>query len=160
MEIVETLLPGVGVRFEFTTRSGAPIAIVARRDGVFDVVVYDRDDLDESREVVQLDEQEATAVAEILGAPRLAETFADLNREVPGLASARIELPQGSPYDGRTLGDTGARTRTGASIVALVRGADVIASPGPDQPLHADDVLVAIGTNDGLERLRAILVGS
>lgn len=48
--------------------------------------------------------------------------------EVPGLASGQVEVWTGSAYDGRPLGDTRARTRTGASIVAVVRGEEVIAS--------------------------------
>ena len=50
----------------------------------------------------------------------------------------------------RPLGDTRARTRTGASIVAIVRDEEVLASPGPAEMLHADDVLVVVGTEAGI----------
>ena len=76
------------------------------------------------------------------------------------MASDRLEVSGASPYVHKVLSDTGARSRTGVSIVALVRGSDVIASPTPQQPLEAGDVLVCIGTVDGLAKLSNILDGS
>lgn len=159
MDLVETLLPGVGIRYELKTRAGLLLGIVVRREGAVEVVVYDQRDPDRARGVFHLDAEEADAVAEILGAPRLTQRFADLSREVPGLRSARIALRAGSPFDGRPLGETRARTRTGCSIVAVVRDADIVTSPEPQEVLHADDVLVVIGSQQGLEQLETLLSG-
>lgn len=159
VDLVETLLPGVGIRYELRTRAGLLLGIVIRREGAAEVAVYDQGDPDRARGVFRLDPDEADAVAEILGAPRLTQRFADLSREVPGLRSARIALRAGSPFDGRPLGDTRARTRTGCSIVAVVRDADVVTSPEPHEVLHAGDVLVVIGSQQGLEQLGALLAG-
>jgi TrkA domain protein len=159
VEFVETLLPGIGVRYELTTRAGQRLGIVVRREGAVDVAVYDRPDPDQAREVLRLDAEEADAVADVLGAPRVAQRFADLSKEVPGLQSARITVARGSPFDGRPLGDTRARTLTGCSVVAVVRDADVVTAPTPGQQLRAGDVLVAIGSRAGLEQLGALLTG-
>ena len=91
------------------------------------------------------------------GAPRIAERFADLTKEVPGLSAGRIAVGPGSPYAGRPLGETRARTRTGASIVAIVRGDEVIASPPPSEVLKAGDVLVVIGTPSGIAGVDQII---
>lgn len=157
MDVVETVLPGVGLRYEFTLESGRRIAVVAKRSERFTISSFDSDDPDVGTELLELEEEEAATLAEILGAPRIAVKFADLTREVPGLSSEQVELEVGSPYAGRTLGDTRARTRTGASVVALVHDDVVIASPEPAQVLHPGDVLVVIGTADGIARLRSIL---
>jgi TrkA domain protein len=159
MDLEETLLPGVGVRYQLRIRSGEVLGIVVQREGGAEVSVYDRRDPDRARDVFRLSAEEADAVAEVLGAPRLTQRFADLSREVPGLQSARFPIAPGSPFDGRTLGDTRARTLTGCSIVALVRDADVIPSPGPEAGLRAGDVLVAIGSATGLEQLDRRLSG-
>jgi TrkA domain protein len=159
MDLEETLLPGVGVRYELRIRSGEVLGIVVQREGGAEISVYDRRDPDRARDVFRLSAEEADAVAEVLGAPRLTQRFADLSREVPGLQSARFPIAPGSPFDGRTLGDTRARTLTGCSIVALVRDADVIPSPGPEAGLRAGDVLVAIGSATGLEQLDGRLSG-
>jgi TrkA domain protein len=153
VELEETLLPGVGVRYELRTRAGQVLAIVVRRDGGAEAAVYDRRDPDRALGVVRLDPEEVDAVAEVLGAPRLTQRFADLSREVPGLESGRFPVPQHSRFAGRPLGDTRARTLTGCSIVAIVRDRDVVPSPGPEDVLHAGDVLVAIGSESGLGQL-------
>lgn len=72
-------------------------------------------------------------------------------------SAGQVEVRSGSPLAGRMLGDTRARTRTGASIVAVVRGEDVIASPSPVQPLAAGDVLVVIGTREGVAGVQRII---
>ncbi|WP_158896077.1 cation:proton antiporter regulatory subunit [Amycolatopsis anabasis] len=159
MDVNEVLLPGVGLRYEFTNADGDRIGIIARRTGDFEMVSYPEDDPDESRPLFRLTQEEADTVAEILGAPRIAERFADLTREVPGLSAGQIDVPATSPHAGHPLGHMRARTRTGASIVAIVRGEDVLASPGPAEVIRGGDVLVVIGTHDGIEGVREIIRG-
>jgi TrkA domain protein len=159
VDVTETLLPGLGIRYEFTTRNSDRVGVIAFRDGAIEIVVYEHDDPDASRVVLRLTEDEADTVAEILGAPRIAERFADLSREIPGLVAAQVKVPEASPYAGRALGDTRARTRTGASVVAIVHGEEVVASPSPAEPLRAGDVLVVIGIAEGIDGVRAILRG-
>lgn len=112
---------------------------------------------DRSRSTSHLDPQEADAPAQILGAPRISERFADLTREVPGLSAGQVEIKAGGTYADRPLGETRAHTRTGASIVAVVPGEPVIASPGPAEIVQAGDVLVVIGTNDGLSGVVSLI---
>lgn len=157
MDVVETLLPGVGRRYEFTLDEGQRLCIVSTRDDQYTVSAYDAKDPDVGRTLFRLDEDEAVTLAEILGAPRIAVKLADLSHEIPGLASEQVEIVAGSKYDGKTLGDTQARTRTGSSVVALVRDDQVIASPSPSQDLEAGDVLVVIGTAGGIAKIRTLL---
>jgi TrkA domain protein len=157
MEVKEVLLPGVGLRFEFENRDGDRIGVVARRSGDFEVVVYPSDDPDQAQQVFRLTDDEAEALAQILGAPRIAERFADLTREVPGLNAGQVRIRPASPFVNRPLGDTRARTRTGASIVAIVREDEVLASPGPAELLRAGDVMVVIGTEDGIAGVEQIV---
>ncbi len=155
----EVLLPGVGLRYEFRNHRGAWVALVALRGGGFELSLYEGSDPDLATSTLHLDLEEAEAVARVLGSPRMTEKFADLTREVPGLESASVQVGQTGPYADRPLGDTRTRTRTGASVVALVRGEQVIASPGPREVLRAGDVLVVIGTHDSLAEV-ARLIGS
>lgn len=157
MEIEETLLPGVGIRYEMRMRSGRVLVVIAHRDGDAQLGAYRLDDPDVVTDQIDLRADEAHALAELLGAARVTQRFADLSREVPGLESARLAIAPGSPYDGRTLGDTRARTRTSCSIVAIVRGDDVVPAPGPEHALHAADTIVAIGSSSGLEQLAALI---
>lgn len=158
MDVRETKLPGVGLRYEFENRDGERIAVIARRGGEFEVFVCAvPGDPDSARKVFRLTDREADAMAQILGAPRMVEGYADLTKEVPGLSAGQVMVNPGSRYAGRPLGDTRARTRTGASIVAVVRGEQVLASPGPEEILQASDVLVVIGTDEGIEAVRQLI---
>ena len=60
----------------------------------------------------------------------------------------------------RKLGDTKARTRTSASIVAVLREGEVIVSPLPSFRFAAGDVVVVVGTRRGLDGVSAILADS
>jgi TrkA domain protein len=157
MDVRETLLPGVGLCFEFDNADGERIGVIAHRKGDFEILVYTAADPDKANRVFRLTDREAEAMAQIFGAPRMVERFADLTKEVPGLDAGQVEIGAESPYAGRELGQTRARTRTGASIVAIVRDEQVLASPGPDEVLHAHDVLVVIGTADGIAAVRHLV---
>ncbi len=158
VEVTEVLLPGVGVRYDFTTGRGERFAVVTRRSGDVEFMTYS-DDPDAPRPLWRLDAEEAEVVAEVLGAPRIAERFADLTKEIPGLGAGQVPVTGSSPYAGRPLGDTRARTLTGASIVAVVRDDTVVASPRPDEILRPGDILVVIGTHEGIAGVQAIISG-
>ena len=150
VNVEEELLPGVGLRFEFDIRDGDRIGVIVRRSGDFEIVVYEAADPDRAQPAFRLADEEADALAQMLGAPRIAPQPADLTREVPGLNASNIPVRPESPFVGQHLGQTRARTRTGASIVAIVREDQVLPSPGPAETLRSGDVLVVIGTEDGL----------
>ena len=88
----------------------------------------------------------------------LARTWrAQMVPEVPGIDAGQVHIRPGSPFVDRPLGDTRARTRAGASIVAIVRGDEVLASPGPAEILQVNDILVVIGTEKGITGVEHIV---
>lgn len=157
MDVERTALPGIGLQHVFTTARGRRIGTISYRDGRRDLLVYDRMDPDTCVLTVPLTVEEAGALAELLGTARIVERLTELHRQVEGLVSAQIPIAAGSPYDGRVLGDTQARTRTGASIVAVVRGGNVVASPRPDFRFAAGDIVVVVGTDDGTSAVSDLL---
>lgn len=157
MDVKEVLLPGVGLRYEFTDHKGDRIGIIARRGGDFEIVVYGREDPDEARSLLRLSDDEAEAVAQILGAPRMSERFKQLTSGLSGMDAGQVHIGPGSPFADKPLGDTRARTRTGASIVAIVRHECVLQSPGPGEMLYAHDVLIVIGTEEGIAGVERIV---
>jgi K+:H+ antiporter len=64
---------------------------------------------------------------------------------VPQMVAERIRLPAGAGVVGRSLQETGLRTRTGALVLSIARGSSDIATPDPRFRLAADDVLVVVG---------------
>lgn len=146
MEVEQTVLPGIGLRHEFTTRSGRRIGVVSHRTGRRDLVIYDPEDPDSACETIRLNDEEADALVELLGAPRIVQRLNALHAEVEGLVSLQLPIPDGSPYAGRPMGEARVRTRTGASIVAVVRGGQVFASPKPEFTLAGQDIVVVVGS--------------
>ena len=113
-------LPGIGIRHDLVTEGGRRISVVSHRDGERDLGLFEVDDPDACRYSIPLNDDEAAALADVLGA-------------------------------------TKARTRTHASIVAIVRDGAIIASPTPAEPLRAGDVIVAVGTREGLDGVARLL---
>jgi TrkA domain protein len=157
-EIHETLLPGVGVRHEFTTSAGERLALLTHRTGRRELAVYDRNDPDACHTVLHLEKDDASALGEVLGLNQVSDAVQAAQR-LEGVAIDWITVPDGSATAGSTIGDGQFRTRTGTSIVAIVRGDSTIPAPGPDATFEAGDVVVAIGTPEGLRSVRT-LIGS
>lgn len=57
-----------------------------------------------------------------------------------------VNLSGDSPLAGRSIGDLRVRDATGASVVAIVRGDDVLTNPGPDVVFTPGDTVGVIGT--------------
>lgn len=157
MDVEETALPGVGLRHDLILRGGRRLGVVSQVNGDRELVIYDEQDPDASSEVVRLTPEEAATLAELLGAPRVIERLARLREQVKGITTGGIVLPPESPFATRALGDTAMRTRTGVSVVAVIRDGEVSPSPSPAFPLQAGDRLIVVGTPDGVEAARLLL---
>lgn len=159
MEIFETPLPGIGMRYEFDTAAGRRVGVVVHRDGHRDLVVYRTDDPDACEGNLELSQSEASSLVELLGGTKITERLGDLHHEVQGLAIEWVTVPDAAPLDGRTIGDGRIRTTTGASVVAVMRGAQSHPGPGPDFTLRAGDIVLVIGGIDGVEQARRLIAG-
>jgi CPA2 family monovalent cation:H+ antiporter-2 len=76
------------------------------------------------------------------------------------LLEARLEafmVSADNPCVGRLIGETGMRTRTGASIVGIGRAGNRIINPGPDEEISAGDQLLLLGDRQQLAAAGALL---
>lgn len=76
--------------------------------------------------------------------------FIELSREY-GIA----ELPTPAHWAGKTLRELNVRAKYGVNIIALKSGSKVNVSPAADAVLQADAVLVVVGTNEQLAKLKS-----
>ena len=157
VNIEVTPLPGIGVRKDFALRDGRRVGVVSHRDGKLALIVSKADDPDATLAELPLTTEEAGALSNLLGAPQLVAQLAEEQRDLPGIRTKQLPINDGSPFDGRPLGDTAMRTRTGVSLVAVMRAGQVHPSPGPEFMLSAGDLLVAVGTGEGLGNAAKIL---
>ncbi|MGH2809222.1 MAG: cation:proton antiporter regulatory subunit [Actinomycetota bacterium] len=150
-------LPGVGVRYEFQTGEGRRIGVISHRSGLREIYVSRSDDPDEFKRVLGLSPDDARTLAELLGATRVAQQLAELQQRIEGLVIDWLPVRDDSPYASRTIGDAQLRSRTGVSVVAIVRGEEAIPAPGPEARLESGDYLVVVGTGRGVEQAVEVL---
>ncbi len=148
-------LPGIGLQYDFTTADGEHLSVIAHRNGSRSLDAYRGDDPDDGGFSLHLTTEEAAVLADALLAghddPRL------LRAAERGLVAERIALSAVSRWNGRPLGTTRLRTRTGASVVAILRGPNPIPSPAPAFRLAGGDTLIVIGTREGADAAAALL---
>jgi TrkA domain protein len=155
-DIEETELPGIGVRYDLRIRAARRIGVLVHRTGRRDLLVYDRTDPDLCTTSLALDEDEAHTLAEMLGPSPVVTRLAAMQQEIEGLAIDWIAVDPASSLAGSTLRQAAIQTRTGSSIVAILRGTETMPSPRADDVIAGDDILVAVGTVDGVRALEVL----
>ena len=157
MNVDETELPGLGIRKDFVTASGRRIGVVELREGETELFVSTWDDPDTCQASIPLTADEASTLGNLLGGQHIAMRLAEAHREVPGIVTRQFSITADSPFVNQAMGKAQIRTRSGVSIVAIMREGEVVPSPAPDVVLHIGDLLVAVGTQEGLDSAAGIL---
>lgn len=155
--VQQTPLPGVGVRYDFTTEEGLRLGVVHHHSGRRQLFLCPADDPDSARVTVDLTEEESHALIDVLGGSQIVENLATLRQQVKGLGIDWLTVHPASPFAGKSIGDGRIRTRTGASVVAVLRGERPHPAPGPEFRIEAGDTLVVVGTPEGIEAVAGIL---
>ena len=157
MTVYETEVPGVGHKFELELDGASRLVVIVHHDGKRDVYLRPSSDAD-SEQLFSLTDKQARQFGSILEGAYVQPV--DLDQvEVP-LGEAIIEwhdVADGAAVVGRTLADSKLRQRTGASVMAIQRGAETLSNPDPDTRLDGGDVVVAIGSRDEQSALADLL---
>jgi TrkA domain protein len=156
-KITKTSLPGVGVKHEFSTEDGRRVGVVHHRTGKRELYVCAAADPDVAVLNVALTDDDSHALSDALGGSEVVENLAHLQQRVEGLAIGWLPVEEDSKYASRTIGDARIRTRTGVSVVAIIRGQTGYPAPGPGFEMLAGDTLVVVGTPEGIEQVEEIL---
>jgi TrkA domain protein len=157
IEIHETRLPGVGIRFDFITATGERLGVIAHRSGRRELIVCSASDPDECRNVVRLEEEDVRALAEILGQSQVVEDVHDMRLSMQGLTIDWVPVRADAACAGCTVHEVEHRDEEAASIVAVVRDGDTIAAPPSSFRLQPGDTAVVVGTPDGVKAIFTLL---
>nr|WP_219633085.1 TrkA C-terminal domain-containing protein [Haloechinothrix aidingensis] len=152
-----TPLPGIGVRKDFAIRGGRRVGVISHRDGNLELIVSEADDPDTAVASLALTADEAATLGNLLGTPQLVAQLSEEHKDLPGIDTRQLPITEGSPFDGRTLGETELRSRSRVSVVAVMRAGQIQPAPEPGFTLTGGDMLVAVGTKDGLDTAARIL---
>lgn len=159
-DVTRTKLPGVGVRHEFVCRTGGRVGVLTHHNGERELLFYSPQDPDTVRDSVRLGERECLVLAELLGATYVSDSLASLEQQIEGLVLDWMPIADDAPGAGRTIGDLEIRRRTGASVVASLRGDDTSPSPGPEHRVEPGQTLVLVGTREAVDAAEALLMGT
>ncbi len=156
----QTTLPGVGIRYEFATKSGDRIGVIVHHSGHYDLVVYSALDPDSVAVDLALDAEDAHTITELLGGSQVAESQQQMQQSLPGVSIDWIPVPAGWACAGQTIREIGVRNRTGASIVAVLRNDETYPSPDPEFRIQPGDTVVVVGTLDGIRKTFDLMHGA
>jgi TrkA domain protein len=148
MNVQEHDLPGVGKKFACTTNEGDRLTLIIHNTGHRELYFFERGE-DFPTQALRLEDAEARKLGALMGGAYFQPAVAESMEMVLGQLSVDwLPLQAGSPLADRTVADTRMRERTGASIIAIIRGGEARPNPQPDETLRAGDTLMGIGSRD------------
>jgi TrkA domain protein len=158
VELRETRLPGVGVKYTVPLSGGGRVAVILHNDGLREIYYYRSADDDEPRSVVRLDDDEARQLGAVLGGayerPKIVE---DLEMALGELLIEWEPVPDTSPAIGKTLAECGFRAKTGITIIAILREPEPVTGAQPDDVIQRGDTLVTVGKAGQYRAFRKLL---
>lgn len=156
-KLKESTLPGVGKKYVMSLDEGGHVAVIVKPDGERQLYHFlERED--RPCDVVTLEAGEAQQVALLLGKQMVAAP----DNEALQVALGKLDLEwvvvdEGSAVVGRSLLESDLRKRTGASVVAILRGDEVLANPDVGTRFAVGDTVMVIGTPAQTDAARAEL---
>src|ERR687897_1780349 len=157
VDLRETRLPGIGVRFDLRLDEGGRVTVIQHNDGQREIYVYRRGEED-PRAVIRLDDDEARSLGALLGGayerPKIVD---DLEMALGELMIEWVPVPDDSPWIGKTLAECGFRAKTGITIIAILREPEPISGAQPDHTIELGDTLVTVGKAGQYAAFRRLL---
>ncbi|MDO7907374.1 cation:proton antiporter regulatory subunit [Paenibacillus sp. JX-17] len=160
MNIRESILPGVGMKYQLDAASGDRLVVVIHDDGRREMYHFEYEDLDQSISMITLEDQEARQIAALIGGM----TYKPKQLENVEMAfdDLILEWYTVEPHyycAGKSIGELDVRQNSGVTIIAVTeRKNQKHINPGPEVILSADATVVAIGERDQQKRFKQILM--
>jgi TrkA domain protein len=157
VQMNETRLPGVGVKYALPLAGGGRLSVILHNDGKRELYYFRPGD-DDPRAVITLDDDEARSLGGVIGGvyerPKIVE---ELELALGELQIEWIPVPDTSPAIGRTLAECGLRAKTGVTVIAILREPEPVSGAQPDDFIEKGDTLVAVGKAGQFSEFRRLL---
>ncbi len=114
IELRETRLPGIGVKYGLRLDGGGRISLIQHNDGKRELYWFRRPDDDEPTAVIGLDDDEARQLGAVLsGAYERPKIVEELEMALGELQIEWVRVPDTSPLIGKTLAEAALRAQDG-----------------------------------------------
>ena len=152
MQFRETDLPGVGKRYTLELEDGGELTLIIHNTGRRELYIIEEDE-EEPTCVISLTEDEAKELGFLLAGttyqPVAPERMELIMKE---MVMEWVKVGGSSNLLNRTIAQAQIRKKTGASIVAIIRGEDMFVNPDPNTTsIMSGDILVVAGTRQQIK---------
>ncbi len=152
MQFRETDLPGVGKRYTLQLEDGGELTLIIHNTGRRELYIIEEDE-EEPTCVISLTEDEAKELGFLLAgttySPVAPEKMEVIMKE---MVMEWVKVGEGSKLVNRTIAESQIRKKTGASVVAIIRGQDMLVNPDPQTTsILKGDILVVAGTRSQIK---------
>jgi TrkA domain protein len=157
VDLRETRLPGVGVKYALRLHGGARLSVILHNDGRREIYYFGDGDED-PRAVIPLDDDEARQLGAVIGGayerPKIVE---DLEMALGELQIEWVAVPDDSPWIGKTLAECGFRAKTGVTVIAILREPEPVSGARPEDVVQRGDTLVTVAKSGQYAAFRRLL---
>lgn len=156
MDLKNISLSGTESRFTIMSKNGDKIEVVMYSDGRKGIEYYKKDAKMPSSIVIN--EDDIPQVSAVLGgAFDSLKILEPKDIALKGLVLEWIKLEQNASIAGKSLGELRLRETTGVSILAVLRGENLLPSPKENKILLGRDYLLAIGKKEQVEKFKDMI---
>ncbi len=160
MKIRMADLPGIGKKISMVTSEQSTIALIVHHTGKRDLYFFGNEEEEECGFSVTLTAEETRELgAQLLGAAYQPVDLDQMKMFKNQIVVEWVDLQQQSILVDKTIAESRIRTKTGASVIGVVRGTDVVPVPDIHCVLHAGDTLMVVGKSEQVEQLIALCKG-
>ena len=157
VQMNETRLPGVGVKYALPLAGGGRLSVILHNDGKRELYFFRRGRRRAARGDHARRRRGARLGAVIGGAYERPKIVEELEMALGELQIEWVPVPETSPCIGKTLGELGFRKRTGVTVIAILREPEPMSGAQADDVLQQGDTVVTVGKAGQYGRFRRLL---
>lgn len=160
LNISVSQLPGIGQKISFKTSDNDLLVIIVHHTGKRELYFFDDSDSEEADFAMDLTPDETRELAaQLLGATYQPVDIEKIRMFKRQIIVDYIKVKEKSSLVNKTIEESDVRNKTGATIIGIVHGDDVIAIPETDTTLQPGDVLMSVGKEEQISSLADLCQG-
>lgn len=160
MNISVSQLPGIGQKISFKTSDNDLLVIIVHHTGKRELYFFDDSESEEADFAMDLTPEETRELAaQLLGATYQPVDIEKMRMFKRQIIVDYIKVKEQSSLVNKTIEESDIRNKTGATIIGIVHGDDVIAIPETDTTLQPGDVLMSVGKEEQISALTELCRG-